>query len=308
MAIPQVAVLRHRNKVIEGLGVFLRERSPRFILQGEQHIHHVICVFQVDLALVNLKVGILRRIEHSRRTLFRHSCAEGEGQAQPGRHHRQLRALCVDVEGAVPHPIIHNLILCQGAVVGRGGQGCALEPHAVPHIQGHGVGILGDLHIKGNPDLVLPQPIGEPADLCGIILVLKGDLVQLVAFFGRCHSLKLVCGIGYFCSFGLHHSLCDCIEQKYLIRRSSFLLIQLEIFNSYLLRQTDVDFLIRCNIVGGIGISGGAEQAVEGDGVSRRCGGLAQDRHSLQGAFLIRLLHGQGDLAPCVCDPYGIVG
>ena len=117
MAIPQVAFLRHRNKVIEGLGVFLRERSPRFILQGEQHIHHVVCVFQVDLFPIILKVGILRRIEHSRRTLFRHSCAEGEGQAQTRRHHRQLRALCVDVEGAVPHPIIHNLILCQGTVV-----------------------------------------------------------------------------------------------------------------------------------------------------------------------------------------------
>ena len=117
MAIPQVAFLRHRNKVIEGLGVFLRERSPRFILQGEQHIHHVVCVFQVDLFPINLKVGILRRIELSIRAFLRHSCAEGEGQAQTRRHHRELRALCVDVEGAVPHPIIHNLILCQGAVV-----------------------------------------------------------------------------------------------------------------------------------------------------------------------------------------------
>ena len=227
MAIPQVAVLRHRNKVIEGMDVLLGKLPPGFILQGEQHVHHVICVLQIDRVLVNLKVGILRRIELSRRTLFRYSCAESEGQAQPGRHHRQLSAICVDVEGAVPHPIIHNLILGQGTIVGCGGQGCALEPYAVPHIQGHGVGILGDIHIKGNPNLVLPQPIGEPANLCGVIFVRKGNLVQLVACFGRCHSLKLVCGFGYFCSLGIHHSLHDCIEQKNLIRYSTNLLIQL---------------------------------------------------------------------------------
>ena len=307
MAIPQVVFLRHRNKVIEGMGVLLGKLPPGFILQGEQHVHHVICVLQIDRVLVNLKVGILRRIELSRRTLFRYSCAESEGQAQPGRHHRQLSALCVDVEGAVPHPLIHNLILCQGTIVGCGGQGCALEPYAVSHIQGHGVGILGDIHIKGNPDLVLPQPIGEPANLCGVIFVRKSNLVQLVACFGRCHSLKLVCGFGYFCSLGIRHSLRDCIEQKNLIRYSTNFLIQLEIFNSYLLRQTDINFLIRCNIVGGIRIGGRAEQAVEGNGLSRRCGGLAQDRHSLQSAFLIRLLHGQRDLASCVCDLHGIV-
>ena len=78
------------------------------------------------------------------------------------------------------------------------------EPHAVPHIQGHGVCVLGDLHVKGNPDLVLPQPIGEPANLCGIILVRKGDLVQLVACFGRCHSpsnLYAVSGISVLWGF-----------------------------------------------------------------------------------------------------------
>ena len=81
----------------------------------------------------------------------------------------------------------------QGAVVGCGGQGCALEPYAVPHIQGHGIGVLGDLHIKGNPDLVLPQPVGEPANLCGVIRVHKGDLVQLIAGFGsRCYLHKAV--------------------------------------------------------------------------------------------------------------------
>ena len=88
MAIPQVAFLRHRNKVIEGLGVFLRERSPRFILQGEQHVHHVICVFQIDLFPIILKIGILCRIELSFRAFLRHSCAEGKGQAQSGRHYR----------------------------------------------------------------------------------------------------------------------------------------------------------------------------------------------------------------------------
>ena len=117
MAIPQVAILRHRNKVIEGMGVLLGKLPPGFILQGEQHVHHVICVLQIDRVLVNLKVGILRRIELSIRAFLRHSCAEGEGQAQPCRHHRQLCALCVDVEGAVPRPIIHNLILCQGTIV-----------------------------------------------------------------------------------------------------------------------------------------------------------------------------------------------
>ena len=117
MAVPEVTLLRHWDKVIEGLGVLLGKFPPGFILQGEQQIHHVVCVLQIDRVLVNLKVGILRRIELSIRAFLRHSCAEGEGQAQPGRHHRQLRALCVDVEGAVPHPIIHNLILCQGTVV-----------------------------------------------------------------------------------------------------------------------------------------------------------------------------------------------
>ena len=308
MAVPEVSRLRHRNKVIEGLGVLLGKCSACFILQGEQHVHHVICVLQVDLFLVNLKVGVLRRIEHSRRTLLRHSCAEGEGQAQPGCHHRQLCTLGVDVEGAVPHPLIHNLILGQSAVVGCGGQGCALEPYAVPHIQGHGVRVLGDLHIKGNPNLILPQVRAEPADLYGVISVRKGNLVQLVACFGRCHSLKLVCGFGYYCSCGLLYRLRDCIEQEYLIRLSSNLLVQLEVFDRDFFRQTDIDFLIRCNIVGGIGIGGGAEQAVEGNGVSRRCGGLAQDGQPLQGAFLVCLFHGQGDLASFACDVYGIVG
>ena len=265
MAVPEVILLGHRNKVIERLGVLLGKLSPRFILQGEQHIHHVICVFQVDLFPIILKIGILCRIELSFRAFLRHSCAEGKGQAQSGRHHRQLSALCVGVKGADKpsciaisvHIIgILDLILGQGAVVGCGFQGCALEPHAVSHIQGHGIGILGDIHIKGNPDLVLPQPIGEPANLCGVIFVRKGNLVQLVACFVRCHSLKLVCIFGYFRSLGIRHSLCDCIEQENLIRYSTNLLIQLEIFNSYLLRQTDIDFLIRCDIIGGIRISG----------------------------------------------------
>ena len=88
MAVPQVAVLRHRNKVIEGMSVLLGKLPSGFILQGEQHVHHVICVLQIDLLLVILKVGILRGIELSRRTLFRYSCAESEGQAKPCRHYR----------------------------------------------------------------------------------------------------------------------------------------------------------------------------------------------------------------------------
>ena len=198
MAVPEITRLGYRDKVIESLCFRLVKISAGFILESKQHVNAMTFICQKDLLPINLIVGIIPRIIVRCLRQIHHSCTKGEGQAQPGRHHRQFRALCVDIEGADKlfcivvsvHIIgILDLILAQSAGITCGFQGCALEPHTVPHIQGHGVGVPGNLHIKGNPDLVLPQPVRKPANLYGVTQIRKCNLVQLVGSGGRCYFL-----------------------------------------------------------------------------------------------------------------------
>ncbi len=223
MAVPEIASLRYRNKVIESLCFRLAEGSACFVFEGEEHVNGLAVIFnEYPLSIYLIVCIIARSVVRIRGTRVHHFCAEGEGQTQTGRHHGQLGTRDIDVEGAEAHiclaVIVHiigikNLILAQGAVIACRCQRRALEPDAVPHIQGHGLRVLGNLHIKGNTNLILPQRIRKPADL----VACKIDFVQLVGSpggavrrgRGRRYLLKRTT---YWCSYGPVHRLRNRVE------------------------------------------------------------------------------------------------